>query len=271
MKKYICTLLMLLVLSFSSTAVLSYAIPITADAAAMKISKKKVSLEKGEKYQLKITGAKKVSWKSNKPSIAKVNGKGIVTAKKAGKAKITATVSGKKFVCTVTVTVKAPKKTGKEALKDEIVKNGGTQPDGTKSVAATIKYEDTITTHRIHYDSGRDIFIFKQLFENEDGTKSELTMEIPNREIATTMVNINYVVKPSAEFSANATVDIAACSENTAPAFTITNMIGIDASKTDTALEIAKSFFNMAMGQWNAILKDRLGMTMRDIGFSSYN
>lgn len=53
---------------------------------------------------MKVTGkAGKVTWKSSKKSVAAVSSKGVVTAKKAGKAKITATVDGCKLTCTVTV------------------------------------------------------------------------------------------------------------------------------------------------------------------------
>lgn len=114
LKKWTCTLLMLLVLSCGSTAVLScVTAPMTANAfkiaSITKINKKKLTLNKGETYQLKIVGTKKkVTWKSNKPIVVKVNSKGKVTAKKAGTAKITAKVNGKKYICTVTVKDKKP-------------------------------------------------------------------------------------------------------------------------------------------------------------------
>ena len=105
LKKSICTLLMLLTLSCSSAVVLScVTTPITAEAATIKINKNILTLNKGKTFQLKVTGTqKKVTWKSSKSSVAKVNSKGKVTAKKEGTAKITATVNGKKYTCKVTV------------------------------------------------------------------------------------------------------------------------------------------------------------------------
>ena len=79
------------------------AFPVTSNAA-VKISKKSVTLIKGQTTVLKITGTKnKVAWSSNKKSVAVVSNKGKVTAKKKGSATITAKVGKKKYTCKVTV------------------------------------------------------------------------------------------------------------------------------------------------------------------------
>lgn len=63
-----------------------------------------LDMAKGQKQQLKITGVSgKVKWESSKKSVATVSNKGKVSAKKAGTAKVTATVNGKKLSCKVTV------------------------------------------------------------------------------------------------------------------------------------------------------------------------
>lgn len=68
------------------------------------ISAKAFTITAGQKKTLKVTGnAGKVTWKTSKSSVATVSSKGVVTAKKAGKAKITASVDGCKLTCTVTV------------------------------------------------------------------------------------------------------------------------------------------------------------------------
>ncbi|MFQ9515153.1 MAG: Ig-like domain-containing protein [Eubacterium sp.] len=70
-----------------------------------------ITLNAGSSMKLKVKGtSKKVKWKSSNKKIAKVNKKGKVTGKKAGKCTITAKVKGKKLKCKVTVTGKAPKK-----------------------------------------------------------------------------------------------------------------------------------------------------------------
>ncbi len=80
--------------------------PIDTHAAAkVKISKKKATIIKGKTLQLKVKGTKKkAKWSSNKKSVATVSKKGKVTAKKAGKAVITAKIGKKKYKCNITVT-----------------------------------------------------------------------------------------------------------------------------------------------------------------------
>lgn len=70
----------------------------------IKINKTSVLLAKGKSVRLKIKNAtQKVTWKSTKTSVAAVSSSGKVTAKKAGKTIITATVGSQKKKCTVKV------------------------------------------------------------------------------------------------------------------------------------------------------------------------
>ena len=82
--------------------------------ASVKLSASKATLGVKEKLQLKATVLpanafnKKVTWKSSNKKVATVSSAGKVTAKKTGKAVITATAAnGKKATCTITVK-KAP-------------------------------------------------------------------------------------------------------------------------------------------------------------------
>ena len=68
-----------------------------------KLNKKNVTLKVGERITLKVTGTKQpVKWKSSRKNVVTVKN-GIITAKKAGTANVTATVLGKKFTCKITV------------------------------------------------------------------------------------------------------------------------------------------------------------------------
>mgnify|MGYP001034610586 FL=1 len=76
----------------------------TASAESIKLNKSKLQLNVGDSTTLKINGtSNKVTWKSNNKSIATVSSSGKVTAKKAGKAVITATVNKKSYACNITV------------------------------------------------------------------------------------------------------------------------------------------------------------------------
>jgi len=70
---------------------------------------KNFSLYQGQTQKLQITvkpadyPINSIKWKSSKPSVATVDAKGKVTAKKPGKTTITATINGKKISCKLTV------------------------------------------------------------------------------------------------------------------------------------------------------------------------
>lgn len=73
-------------------------------SAAPKLNRTKVTLLKGEKATLKVTGTRqKVTWSSSKKSVATVNSKGQVVAKNKGSATILAKVSKKTYKCVVKV------------------------------------------------------------------------------------------------------------------------------------------------------------------------
>lgn len=83
----------------------------STEVTSVTLNKSALSLEVGKAGQLSATVLpnsatnKSVSWSSNNEAVATVSSKGIVTAKKAGTAVITATAAnGKSASCTVTVT-----------------------------------------------------------------------------------------------------------------------------------------------------------------------
>ena len=90
---FICLLLLMLL-----------AMPLSSQAAP-KLNKTRLTLCKGERYKLKVTGTKKkITWSSTNRKVATVSKKGVVTAKKKGKAKIKAKIkNGKTLRCIVTV------------------------------------------------------------------------------------------------------------------------------------------------------------------------
>ncbi len=72
--------------------------------AVVSISEKKLKLNVGSKYTLKLSGASAtVRWESSNRKVATVSQKGVVKAKGIGRATITASLNGKKYKCKVTV------------------------------------------------------------------------------------------------------------------------------------------------------------------------
>ena len=76
----------------------------TVSAESIKLNKSKLELRVGVSTTLKVTGtSSKVIWTSSNKSIATVSQSGKVTAKKVGKAVITATVNKQTYKCNITV------------------------------------------------------------------------------------------------------------------------------------------------------------------------
>ena len=128
---------------------------VTVKAAVVAVKKvtlkpTKATLGVKEKLTLKATvtpsnaTSKKVTWKSDKKSVATVSSKGVVTAKKTGTAKITATAGGKKATCKITVK-KAPSKLTLNARK-KTVKKGKTYQLKVKLPKNTASNKITYTT-----------------------------------------------------------------------------------------------------------------------------
>lgn len=87
-----------------SLLISSQSISISYAKAIPKLNKTKATLTLGNSTTLKMKNARvKPKWLSSKTSVAKVNKNGKVTAKKAGKTKITAKVGENKYTCKVTV------------------------------------------------------------------------------------------------------------------------------------------------------------------------
>ena len=78
-----------------------------------KLSNTRLSVYTKTSKQLKLKGtSRKVTWSSSAPSVVSVNKKGKITARRTGKATITAKVNGVKYKCKVTVKARSKKSSG---------------------------------------------------------------------------------------------------------------------------------------------------------------
>lgn len=118
----------------------------------VKLNKTKLTLGVKEKFTLKpaITpknaSNQKVKWTCSKKGIVSVSSKGVVTAKKQGSVKVTATVDGKKAVCTITVK-KAPNKVSLGKTKVTLKKG--------RTYKIAVKLPKNTASNKITYSSNK--------------------------------------------------------------------------------------------------------------------
>lgn len=148
--------------------------------AAVKIVKIKTfttyKIQKGEKLKLYVKGyksnkkSKKVKWKSSNKKIATVSKKGVVTGKKGGTCKITATVKKKKYKAKIFVYAG-------ENIKYE---------HDTDPKESTDRYNTDIVTLN---ESEKDLFIGQTFTLKVTGTNKKITWKSSNTGVATVSSN----------------------------------------------------------------------------------
>ena len=95
-----------------ATVVSSLAVSPAKSEAKVKLSKKKVKISVGGKYQLKVKGTKKkAKWSTANKYVASVNKKGLIKGVGVGSTKITAKIGKKKYKCSVKVNLPSYKNT----------------------------------------------------------------------------------------------------------------------------------------------------------------
>lgn len=84
----------------------TYKCVITIDTPELN-STKRLKLAVGDTYNISVKGTnRKVKWKSSNKKVAVISSKGVITAKKKGTTKITATVGKKTYTCSLQVMTK---------------------------------------------------------------------------------------------------------------------------------------------------------------------
>lgn len=303
--KVICTVLaMALVLTAVSPAA-----PAAKAAKKIKLNKKNVTLVKGKTVKLKVKGTKKkVTWKSSKKKVATVNKKGKVTAKKKGKATITAKVAGKKLKCKVTV--KNPKKkvtddkknekddskvtpapnptvvaTNTAKLKDYILKNGTVDENGDRVITDTVE-DDTDTlveiTYTITYRSASDNFLFSLSALGEDEESSaEMSVDMVVDLTRKSTVSPRILMF---EDDIDGDTTLQCVTEMKAASYTSESTLTWKVEKLESTgmseeeLSEIRSLVSILSDQallmgfigWDELLTTKAGLSMKAIGFVSY-
>lgn len=165
-------------------------------AKSVTMSKKSAILFPNDKTTLKATvkGSagfynQGVTWKSSNTSVATVTSKGIVTAKKAGKATITATEKGgsKKATCAVTVSGIKVDKANKSV-----------------SVTATVNNADAKSMHYVVYKNGGAA---KTSYFVTDATPAELNAALGKISAKAWNTNSNFKTDAKVAQAGNETID----------------------------------------------------------------
>lgn len=165
-------------------------------AKSVKMSKTSAILFPNDKTTLKATvkGSagfynQGVTWKSSNTSVATVNSKGSVTAKKAGKATITATEKGgsKKATCAVTVSGIKVDKANKSV-----------------SVTATVNNADAKSMHYVVYKNGGAA---KTSYFVTDATPAELNAALGKISAKAWNTNPNFKTDAKVAQAGNKTID----------------------------------------------------------------
>lgn len=128
----------------------SCSVTVAAQVKAIKLKDTKKTLGVGEKFKLlyefsSANNHSKVIFKSSKKSVAAVNAKGVITAKKTGTAIITVTLeNGASVTCAITVK-KAPAsvKTGKSSLTLKVNGKYQTKVSLNKNSAGSVTYSSS--------------------------------------------------------------------------------------------------------------------------------
>ncbi len=153
-------------------------------------SKTTVNLTVGQTKQLKLTNVPKgktVKWSSNNKKVAQVTQKGKVKAKKAGKAKITAKLGKKKYICIVKVKGKKkeniPETTAEAVPECEIVVEEDTT---TETNMITEEATEETTTEEMTTEETTTEETTTEETTTEETTTEETTTEGMTTQDATT-------------------------------------------------------------------------------------
>ena len=234
----------------------------------LKLNSSRITLNPGKSYTLKVNGTKLTpAWRSSNSKIVTVNKKGRITAKKAGTAKITARLGGKKFVCTVTVK-KASASSNKtvqnyKKVKNYLNKNGRYSEDGSRYIEMAI---DADTTAVLSYDP------------KENKLDIGLTLRVEEENIVSTVDVVVNCAKPdtakiySGIFSGGVelytTANMKLSTYTGKQNITFYNASG---SKANTEIqEAANATLQAAMAGTEYILRSKLNMSLKTLGFNAY-
>ena len=249
-------------------------ITVIAGLNTLKLNAKTVSVASGNAYDLKISGTRLTpQWKSSNSKVASVSKTGTVTGKKPGTAKITATLGGRKFTAKVTVK-KATQSTAQNTqlagnyakLKNYITSKGQTDTDGNKMVIETQQEGNTIIVVGLKYFASRDLIDLGVGIKDTDEDVTSAIDVFVNCTKDNTAQAQSVISYQKTSISTLVTFPASSYTRATELVFRYEN--GAKADKT--VQEAANTMMQEGLPYVNITLKARTGLTLKDLGFTSY-
>ena len=252
---------------------------LTVKTPTIKLSKTSLTLTEKNTYQLKAETAPTgvtVKWKSSNTSILTVSSTGKITAVKSGKATVTAyfVYGSVTYRTTCSVTVVTKRAANFDKVKSFIDKNGYTNQSGNKVIVYSAEDEEYTYDYGIAYDkkSGKLQFLYLGDRKYSTGFEHSLSMEISKTSTSTTATNAILYYEYNEPIGAAVATSSIQMSK-----FTSSTKLSYTFSKDSTANMKNQSIKNLldaelqvAFQVWNEMLKSTVGVTMRDLGFTSY-
>lgn len=223
-----------------------------------------VVLPLGRTYTLKIKGtSQKVKWKSNSKSIATVSSKGVVTAKKTGNTKITATVLGKNYTCKVKV-ISLQKNYDK--LKNYIQKSGTLDENGNPCIQYVETQDGNTYTTQISYESDKNRYRFLlDLNEGDDRNRCIMYLNLEKSNTAT--AEISMISLEDGNLTGQSNFNAFLYNNETEIKFNIKhNINGID---NEDAQDICNIELYMCFVLWDDMLDEEVNLSLQGLGFAS--
>ena len=222
--------------------------------AKPKLNKTKISVKTGKTYTLKVNGTTRMpKWKSSNKKVATVSKTGKVTAKKAGTAKITATIGKTRLTYTKNYT----------KVKKYLNKKGKVDSDGTRYIEKKI---DAHTTAILGYDPKTNKLDIGLAIIDKKADVSSAVDVLVNCSKSATAEAISAIFGDGNETYATAKFN--ANSYTGKKDVTFRKLSGSKAPKS--IQKASNATLQAAIAGANYILSSKLHMTVKDLGFTAY-
>ncbi len=220
-----------------------------------------LTTEKRATLKLKHANASKVKWSSSDISIATVTNKGVVTARDAGKATITAKYNGKKYTCKLKVTVDKEHLKAFNKIKNKVLKEG-VKTESKEGVFYYICWFVDDVEYQIWYgEKTKKLYFETDYYENDKAVLSNDFWFGPSGDAKAFFQNKKFSTKPApfnrTEFK---------MSKGISYSFNKGKNPGQKAIDKQ-----ANELMKQTLPEFNKKIKSEVGVDLRQLGFKNWN